>query len=289
MQTLVSTGLIGISLGTQYAMIAIGFTLIFGIMGVINFMHGGGYVLGGYLAFTLANIVGLPFWLAVLGAAAGTAIIGYIIEVLFVDKYVNDHTASMLITLGIYMIMTTAIIVIFGPEPVSGFKFPIRGSLRGYGFYVPYSSMVVLAVCALAIAGMYWMIYRTRYGITLRAMADDRDCATAQGIRPGRMFPIAFALAMALAGLTGALVTPILTLEPNLGEGQLLKAFIVVILGGLGSVGGATIAAFLVAMIEAYSSVYLGGSRGALVLFLVVLLILLVRPAGLLGRETRRA
>ena len=128
MQTLVSTGLIGISLGTQYAMIAIGFTLIFGIMGVINFMHGGGYVLGGYLAFTLANIVGLPFWLAVLGAAAGTAIIGYIIEVLFVDKYVNDHTASMLITLGIYMIMTTVIIVIFGPEPVSGFKFPIRGS-----------------------------------------------------------------------------------------------------------------------------------------------------------------
>jgi branched-chain amino acid transport system permease protein len=232
MQTLVSTGLIGISLGTQYAMIAIGFTLIFGIMGVIHFMHGGGYVLGGYLAFTLANIFGLPFWLAVLGATAGTAIVGYIIEVLFVDKYAHDHTASMLITLGIYMIMTTAIIIIFGPEPVSGFKFPIRGALRGYGFYVPYSSMVVLAVCALAIAGMYWMIFRTRYSVTLRAMADDRDCATAQGIRPGRMFPIAFALAMALAGMTGALVTPILTLEPDLGEAQLLKAFIVVILGG---------------------------------------------------------
>jgi branched-chain amino acid transport system permease protein len=120
-------------------------------------------------------------------------------------------------------------------------------------------------------------------------MADDRDCAIAQGIRPALMFPMAFALAMALAGLTGALVTPILSLDPNLGEGQLLKAFVVVILGGLGSVGGATLAAFMVGMIEAYSSVYLGGSRGALVLFLVVLLILVVRPAGLLGRESRKA
>lgn len=130
---------------------------------------------------------------------------------------------------------------------------------------------------------MYWLIFRTRHGISLRAMADDRDCATAQGIRPAQMFPIAFALAMALAGLTGALVTPILSLDPNLGEQQLLKAFVVVILGGLGSVTGATLAAFLVGMIEAFSSVYLGGSRGALVVFVVVLLILIVpsdRPIG---------
>ena len=289
MESLISTGLIGLSLGTQYAMIAIGFTLIFGIMGVINFMHGGGYVIGGYLTYTLVSMVGLPFWLAVIGAAIGTAVIGYIIEVLFVDKWADDHTASMLITLGIYLITTTGIVLLFGPEPVSGFSFPVRGSFRAGGLYFPYSSMIVLVVCTAAIVAMYWLIYRTRYGISLRAMADDRNCATAQGIHPSRMFPLAFALAMALAGLTGGLVTPILSLEPHLGEAQLLKAFIVVILGGLGSVGGATIAAFLVGMIEAYSSVYLGGSRGALVLFVVVLLILLVRPAGLLGRETRKA
>ena len=177
----------------------------------------------------------------------------------------------------------------FGPEPASGFSFPIRGAIRWGGVYFPYSSLIVLMVCVLAIVGMYYLIYRTRYGIALRAMADDRGIATAQGIRPSYMFPFAFSLAMALAGLTGALVTPILALDPHLGEPQLLKAFIVVILGGLGSVGGATLAALIVGMVEAYSSVYLGGSKGALVLFVVVLLILLIKPSGLMGREIRKA
>lgn len=289
MDAIISTGLIGVSLGAQYAMISIGFTLIFGIMGVINFMHGGGYILGGYFTFALANVLGVPFVLAVIGAVIATAAIGYLIEIVFVDKYVDDHTASMLITLGLYLILSTIIVLVVGPEPVSGFRFPVRGSIRWEGLYFPYSSAIVLAVCAAAIAGVYWLIYRTRYGIALRAMADDRACATAQGIKPAQMFPMAFALAMALAALTGALVTPILSLDPHLGEPMLLKAFIVVILGGLGSVGGATLAALIVGMVEAYSSVYLGGSKGALVLFLIVMLILLVRPEGLVGKQVRKA
>lgn len=289
MDAILSTGLIGLSLGAQYAMISIGFTLIFGIMGVINFMHGGGYVLGGYFTFLLAKTVGLPFVVAVLGAVIAVAIIGYLIEVIFVDKYTDDHTASMLITLGLYMIMSTILGKIAGHEPVSGFRFPVRGSMRWEGLYFPYSSAIVLLVCALAIAGVYWLIYRTRYGIALRAMADDRRCATAQGIRPAAMFPAAFALAMALAALTGALVTPILSLDPHVGEPMLLKAFIVVILGGLGSVWGATLAALIVGTVEAYSSVFLGGSKGALVLFVIVLVILLVRPEGLVGKQMRKA
>ena len=120
-------------------------------------------------------------------------------------------------------------------------------------------------------------------------MADDGSVATAQGIPPAQMFPMAFALATALAGLTGALVTPILALEPHPGDAVLGKAFIVVILGGLGSITGAMIAALLVGFVEAYSSVYLGGSKGALVLFVLVLVMLLVRPQGLLGTVARRA
>lgn len=289
MEAILSTGLIGISLGAQYAMISIGFTLIFGIMGVINFMHGGGYVLGGYFTFVFAKTLGLPFVLAIVAAVVITAAIGYLIEILFVDRYVDDHMATMLITLGLYLILSTVLLIAFGPEPVHGFRFPIRGSFRSGGVFFPYSSAIVLAVCTAAIAGVYWLIYRTRYGIALRAMADDRATAIAQGIKPSQMFPVAFAIAMALAALTGAVVTPILSLDPHLGEPMLLKAFIVVILGGLGSVSGATLAAFLVGMIEAYSSVYLGGSKGALVLFVIVLLILLVRPQGLLGREMRKA
>ena len=120
-------------------------------------------------------------------------------------------------------------------------------------------------------------------------MADNRAVATAQGIKPARMFPMAFAIATALAGLTGALVTPILALDPHGGEAVVTKAFIVVILGGLGSVSGATLAAFIVGLVETYAGVYLGGSKGALALFVLVLLILLVRPSGLMGRQTRKA
>jgi branched-chain amino acid transport system permease protein len=288
MESLISTGLIGLSLGTQYALISIGFTLIFGILGVINFAHGGFYILGGYLAFTLSHALGLPYVVAVLLAMGATGVLGYVIEFLLVDKYVNDHLATMIITLGLYLIMTTGIIHVYGPEPAE-FRFPVSGALRAGGIYMPYANLIVLVVCMLAIAGVYYLIFKTRYGIALRAMADDRPVATAQGIVPARMFPMAFGVATALAGLTGALVTPILALDPHGGEAVVTKAFIIVILGGLGSVGGATVAAFIVGIIEAYSSVYLGGSKGALALFALVLLILLVRPSGLMGREARRA
>lgn len=288
MESLISTGLIGLSMGTQYALISIGFTLIFGIMGVVNFAHGGFYILGGYLAFSLSHSLGLPYVLAVVLSTIVTGVIGYVIETLLVEKYVSDHLATMLITLGIYQIMTTGVIMVYGSEPAE-FRFPVQGTFRGANFYIPYSNLIVFAVCAVAIAGVYYLVFKTRYGIALRAMADDGPVAKAQGIRPARMFPMAFAIATALAGLTGALVTPLLALEPHGGEAVVTKAFIVVILGGLGSITGAMVAAFIVGVIEAYSSVYLGGSKGALALFVLVLLILLVRPQGLFGTVARKA
>jgi branched-chain amino acid transport system permease protein len=275
-------------MGTQYALISIGFTLIFGIMGVVNFAHGGFYILGGYFAYSLSHSLGVPYVAAVLLAMVGTGVLGYIIEALFVEKYVSDHLATMLITLGIYQIMTTGITSVYGAEPAE-FTFPVTGSLRGPNFYIPYANLIVFAVCTIAIAAVYYLVFKTRYGISLRAMADDGPVARAQGIQPAKMFPMAFAIATALAGLTGALVTPMLALEPHGGESVLTKAFIVVILGGLGSVTGAMVAAFIVGMVEAYSSVYLGGSKGALALFVLVVLILLVRPQGLFGTVARKA
>jgi len=288
METVISASVIGLSLGTQYALISIGFTLIFGIMGVVNFAHGGFYILGGYFAFSLSHGLGIPFVGAVVLAALATGVLGYVIEVLVVDRYVADHLATMLMTLGIYQIMTTGITLVYGAEPAE-FRFPVSGSFRGPGFYIPYSNIIVLVVCTLAIAGIYYLVYKTRYGIALRAMADDGPVARAQGIPPAKMFPMAFGIATALAGLTGALVTPILALEPHGGEAILGKAFIIVILGGLGSITGAMIAAFIVGLIEAFSSVYLGGSKGALALFVLVMVILLVRPQGLLGTVARKA
>jgi branched-chain amino acid transport system permease protein len=136
---------------------------------------------------------------------------------------------------------------------------------------------------------IYLLVYFTDFGRALRALADDRTVAAALGLRPKLLFPLAFAVATGLAGMTGALVTPILSLAPHLGDPVLATSFLIVILGGLGSVGGATVAAFLVGMVEAFSSVYLGGSKGALALFVIVLVMLVIRPSGLFGREARGA
>jgi branched-chain amino acid transport system permease protein len=286
--SIISAGVTGLSLGTQYALLSIGFTLIFGIMGVVNFAHGGFYVLGGYFAYTFSHSFGLSFFVAIVLAVVATAILGYIVEVLLVERFTTDHMATMLITLGAYQVMTTGITVVYGPEPVD-FSFPVSGAFHGAGINIPYTSLIVFTVCLIAIASVYFVVYKTRYGIALRAMADDSAVARAQGIPAARMFPLAFAIATALAGLTGALVSPLLSLEPSSGDAVLGKAFIVVILGGLGSVTGATVAAFVVGLVEAYSSVYLGGSKGALALFVLVVLILVVRPQGLFGTVTRKA
>ena len=288
MVTFISAGLIGLSIGAQYALIAIGFTLIFGILGVVNFAHGGFYVLGGYLAYSMTHSLGVPFPVAVALAAMATGLVGYVVEVVLVDRFVVDHLATMLITLGFYQVLITVIVVVYGGEPVD-FVFPLKGALRSGGVFIQYSHLVVFAVGGVAITLVYWLVYKTRYGIAFRAMADDGLVARSQGIPAATMFPLAFAIATMLAGLTGALVTPMLALDPHVGEGVLLKAFIVVILGGMGSIPGAMLAAFGVGLIESYSAVYLGGSKGALVLFVVVVAILLVRPQGLLGTQARRA
>lgn len=288
MEGFVAAGLIGISLGAQYALLALGFTLIFGILGVVNFAHGGFYVLGGYFAYAGVHHLGAPYPVAVVAAALLTAGLGYLFELFFVERRIDDHLATLMLTLGLYLMISTGVLVVFGPESPQ-FTFPVTGTLRSGGFYFPIANLIVLSVCLLAIGAVYLLMYRTDFGRALRALADDRQVATAQGLRPRLLFPLAFALATGLAGLTGALVTPILSLAPHLGDPVLATSFLIVILGGLGSIGGATAAAFIVGMVEAYSSVYLGGSKGALVLFVLVLLILVVRPSGLFGREVRAA
>lgn len=288
MAEFLQAAIIGISLGAQYALLALGFNLIFGILGVVNFSHGGFYMLGGYVAYSCVAGLGLPYPVAVLAAMAAAAALGWVFELLLLERLVDDHLATLMLTLGLYLIMSTAMLTIFGPLSMD-FTFPITGALRMGPLYVPRENLIVLAIC-LAMIGVLWLVlFRTDLGRGLRALADDRAVARAQGLSPKVMFPMAFAIATGLAGLTGALVTPILALSPGVGDPVLATSFLTVILGGLGSLEGAALAAFIVGIVEAFSSVYFGGSIGALVLFVLVLLLLVFRPTGLLGRTVRGA
>ena len=288
MEQFLQAGIIGISLGAQYALLALGFTLIFGILGVVNFAHGGFYMLGGYVAFSCVSMAGLPYPIAVLVAVAVTAALGWVFELFLLERLVDDHLATLMLTLGLYLIVSTGLLSAFGPLSMD-FRFPVSGALHLGPVYVPKENLIVLAICLAAIGALWLILFRTDLGRALRALADDRAVAMAQGMRPRVLFPAAFALATGLAGLTGALVTPILALSPGVGDPGLATSFLTVILGGLGSLGGAALAAFIVGLVEAYSSVYFGGSIGALILFVLVLLLLVFRPTGLLGRETRGA
>jgi len=279
---------IGISLGAQYALLALGFTLIFGILGVVNFAHGGFYMIGGYVAYSCVGLLGLPYPLAVLIAVAATAALGWVFELFLLERLIDDHLATLMLTLGLYLIVSNGLLRVFGPLSME-FSFPVSGSIQFGPIYVPRENLIVLGICLSAILALWLVLFRTDLGRALRALADDRQVAMAQGMRPKLLFPAAFALATGLAGLTGALVTPILALSPGVGDPVLATSFLTVILGGLGSLGGAALAAFIVGIVEAYSSVYFGGSIGALVLFTLVLLLLVFRPTGLLGREIRGA
>ncbi len=288
MDGFISAGLIGLSLGAQYALLALGFTLIFGILGVVNFAHGGFYVLGGYFAYACVAKLGFPYPLAVLAAAFGTAAIGWAFQLVLMERVADDHLATLILTLGLYLVIGSGVLVTFGPDAPQ-FQFPVSGALRLGGLYFPLENFVVLIVCVLAIATVYYTIYRTNFGRSLRALAQDRPVAVALGIKAKTLFSLAFAISVGLAGMTGALVTPILSLTPHVGDPVLATSFLVVILGGLGSITGATVAAFCVGLIEAYSAVYLGGSKGALALFVLVLAVLVIKPTGLFGREARGA
>lgn len=288
MEAFIATGLIGISLGSQYTLLALGFTLIFGILGVVNFAHGGFYVMGGYAAFYCTVVLGLPYPVAVLAALFGAAALGWLLETLVLERVIDDHQATLMVTMGFYLVMATTVLLIFGAESPE-FSFPVSGVWRAGGIYFPYANMIVLGVCLAAIVFVYWLVYGTNVGRAMRAMAEDRAVASALGMRTKALFPFAFALATGLAGMTGALVTPILALAPHVGDPVLAFSFLTVILGGLGSVTGATVAAFIVGLVEAYAAVYLGGSKGALTLFVLVLVILVIRPQGILGREVRRS
>lgn len=289
LDSIISTGLIGVSLGAEYALLALGFTLIFGILGVVNFAHGGFYTLGGYAAYCSIHYLGTPFLIALVLATLATFLIGVVFELLILRPVIYNELATLIITLGFYLLLVSGLLLTFGPE-APPFNFPFMGRLHLFrGVYIPYSNLAVLILCVGMIGAVYLLIHKTKLGLGLRAISDDREIASALGWPSTLLFALTFGIATGLAGFTGALVTPMLSLTPSAGDSVLVISFLIVILGGLGSIGGATVAAFIVGVVDTFSAVYMGGSRGTIVLFILVIAILVLRPSGLAGKVIRGA
>jgi branched-chain amino acid transport system permease protein len=288
----------GLAGASSLFLVAAGLTLIFGVTRIVNFAHGSLYMLGAYVAYTLVATFGrgpFGFWGGVLLAALVVAAIGALIEALLLKRiYTAPELLQLAATFGIVLIVRDAALAIWGPEDLLGPRAAgFAGAINVFGRAVPSYDLLLLAIGPLVLVSLWWLVQRTRFGVVVRAATENRTLAGALGIDERRLFTAVFALGAFLAGLAGALQLP---LEPaNLGMdlAVVAEAFVVTVVGGLGSIPGAFLAALLIgltrALCIALGTVDLGGVAIAfpkltlVVEFVVMAIVLAIKPHGLLG------
>jgi branched-chain amino acid transport system permease protein len=270
----------GIVTGMILALVASGLTLIFGIMDVVNFAHGELFMLGAYVGVTTVVATG-SFWLALLVATVVIALLGAVIQITTLRPLVGrDPLTTILATFGLSLVLQNYALWQFGPvarkipEPVSG-HFPL--------FYLDYPwYRLVIAGLSAAIIGALWLFLKYgTYGIWIRATTQDRVMASAMGIPVPWVHTAVFAIGAGMAAASGVLFGPLVGVNHAMGLDWVLKAFIVVVVGGMGNLGGSIAAAIFVSLLEAYASLWVSPAQAVIVSFVVLILTLLFRPTGL--------
>ena len=280
----------GLSYGSTLFLVSAGLTLIFGVTRVVNFAHGSLYMLGAYIAYSITTHWtpnAFNFFGGLLLAALVVAAVGALIEVVLLRRiYASPEIFQLLATFGVVLIVQDVALAIWGPGELFAPRAPgLKGSVEIAGAFVPQYSMFVMIVGPAVYALLWWVINRTRWGTWVRAAAQDRETAGALGLNEPFLFTSVFALGAFLAGLAGALQIPRETVNLQMDLGILIEAFVVVVVGGLGSVTGAFWAALLIGMLHAFGSWWLPQSTLVLI-FVVMAVVLIWRPYGLLGRPS---
>jgi branched-chain amino acid transport system permease protein len=285
LDAILQTCLSGLFMGSVYALIAIGFTLVFGVTNIVNFAHGHlvmGAMFVTYLLFKTVNvdpyvslIVVLPLFFA-LGALLYTVVIQRIVEA--------PHSAHMMVTLGLLIFFENVANFFFGSD--------LRGITTTYttssfivgDISIPIARLGAAAVSLGAVVVLALFLHRTSLGKAIRASANNREGAALVGIDVGRVYLIAFSLGTAAAALAGAVIMPFSLVSPFVGGEFILKAFVIAVLGGLGSVAGALVGGLLIGFVEALSSLYISASLGNAIVFAILIAVLLYRPWGIFGQ-----
>ncbi|NUB26083.1 MULTISPECIES: branched-chain amino acid ABC transporter permease [Azospirillum] len=275
-------------LGGTYALLGIGLTLIFGIMRVVNFTHGELYTFGAYMAYMLAGMMGLNFFMSLAMAALLGMALGALIEFTLLRPLKGaDIDTTMLVMIGAGIAMQAGEQLVWGgvaksvPSP-----FPTEPVVIG-SVSVGMNRLFVLGVALLLLGGFYLLINRTKLGVAMRATFQDPDTAALMGVNRGLMYTLTFALGSGLAATAGALLGPIFVVTPTMGDLVALKAFAIVILGGLGNIPGATIGGFVLALAEEFGAGYLSSGYRDAMGFLLIIAVLIVRPQGLFAMKER--
>ena len=295
----------GVQLGMLLFLLAAGLTLVFGIMDLVNLAHGSLYMLGAYFAATFAVMTG-SFVLAVVLALAGSLVVGMVLEVVAIRRlYARDHLNHVLGTFGLLLFFNELVRLIWGP---AGMTLALPPQMLTAvqiipGIYYPLYRLVIILVALAVAALLYIMVMRTRLGMLIRAGASNREMVGALGVNIKLLYTFVFGLGAALAGFAGVMQAPILTVQIGMGENILILAFVVIIIGGIGSIRGAFVAAIIVGLIDTVGRAFLpdvlhavlstnaaatlGPALSSMLIYMLMAAILVVRPQGLFPAASR--
>ncbi len=289
----------GLQLGLLLFLLAAGLTLVFGIMDLVNLAHGSLYMMGAYFAATFVAWTG-NFLLGVIMALGATLVLGIVLEfVALRHLYGRDHLDHVLATFGLILFFNEAVRVIWGP---AGLSLPLPGWLTVPieilpGIYYPSYRLSIIVVSLAVAAFLYFLVMRTRLGMLIRAGASNREMIGALGINIKLLYTLVFGLGAALAGLAGVMQAPILTVQTGMGENILILAFVIIVIGGIGSIRGAFVAAIFVGLIDTLGRAFLpdllrhvlssaaastaAPALSSMLIYLLMAIVLVVRPEGL--------
>ena len=274
----------GLVQGSFYALFAVGLVLIFGVMGVVNFAHGELVMVGAYTIWFLHAQNGWPFIPTILVACVLVTLIGLLMERFLFRPTRDDPLAGLICSIGVLFILQVAATVIGGDGPSKQVPPPFHGTLVIMeSLRIPYQRLFSFAVSVLALGTLWFFLTKTKLGWALRAVALDREASALQGININRISMIAIGVGGALAGLAGALIATLTNINPLMGHNVIITAFIVTIVGGVGSLSGAVLAAVLYALFHTFVTVYVGGTIATICGLILMVIVLIIRPGGIMG------
>ncbi len=288
MSFLVIQFLSGLSSAALLFLVASGLTLVFGVTRILNFAHGSLYMLGAYIAFTLTNVLGdqgVSFWLSIVLASGATALIGGVLEVLILRRiYAVPPNFQLLATFALILIFQDVTLYFWGPEDKLGPQAPgLDGAIQILGEPFPSYDLFLITLAGVVFGFLFVLLYKTRFGVLIRAATEDREMLANLGINQKLLFTAVFMMGSFLAGLGGALQMPRQSVSLSMDMSMIVEAFVIVVIGGLGSLRGAALAAFLVGVIKAFC-VFIFSQATLVIVFVIMAAVLIYRPQGLFGR-----
>ncbi len=269
-----------------YALAAIGLVLVFGVMRVVNFAHGELVMIGAYTIWLFHAQYGMPYLLTVILAILLVTGIGLLMERFLFRPMINDPLGGLICSIGVLFVLQVVATYVGGEGPSKQVPPPFEGTLILMDtIRIPYQRLFSIAVSILALALLWYFLTRTKLGWAIRAVSMDREAATLQGISTIRISTVAIGVGAAMAGLAGALMAPLTNINPHMGHNVIITAFIVTIVGGVGSLPGAVIASVLYALFHTFVTTYFSGTIATISGLLIMVLVLIVRPTGIMGHR----